>query len=174
MLDESIHWDRMSKGVKWPKMTLTYSDGSVEYTDGSTYQYQHGLKRNGKRPVKIELGEKVTLEMLDTLCTNHLHAIDKTLLDVKGKNYCDNYYPVMTKQELMQNMYEDVLGSHWQKLYQIKELVDTVSHLRTKSIADRQSELVRIENQKEVLEQLADEVLVVPNWYMDRLKEIGL
>lgn len=82
----------------------------------------------------------------------------------------------MTKVECIQGMYEDVLGAHWHKLHQIKELVDTDtgSHLRTKSIADRRLELARIENQKEVLEQLADEILVVPNWYVDRLKEIGL
>lgn len=82
----------------------------------------------------------------------------------------------MTKAECIQEIYEDVLGAHWQKLYHIKELVDTStgSYLRIKSIADRRLELARIENQKEVLEQLADEILVVPNWYIDRLKEIGL
>ena len=82
----------------------------------------------------------------------------------------------MTKQECMQSTYEDILSSHWQKLYQIKELVDTDtgSFLRAKSIADRQSELARIENQKEDLEQLTNEILVVPSWYTDRLKKIGL
>ena len=48
------------------------------------------------------------------------------------------------------------------------------SYLRSKSIADRQSELVRIKNQKEVLEQLSDEFLSIPDWYTNRLKEIGL
>ena len=83
----------------------------------------------------------------------------------------------MTKAECIQSMYEEVLGSHWQKLYQIKELVDTdtgSSYLRTKSIADRRAELSRIENQKEVLEQLSYVVLDIPNWYTDRLKEISL
>lgn len=81
----------------------------------------------------------------------------------------------MTKAECIQEIYEDVLGAHWQKLYQIKELVDTdtgKSYLRTKSIIDRQSELARRENQKEVLEQFSDEILAIPNWYNDRLKEI--
>ena len=82
----------------------------------------------------------------------------------------------MTKQECVQNMYEEVLGAHWQKLYQLKELVSTDtgrSYLRSKSIADRQSELILIENQKEVLEQLSNELLVIPDWYTNRLREIG-
>ena len=80
----------------------------------------------------------------------------------------------MTKQECIQDMYDDVLGAHWKKLYHIKELVgtDSGSYLRTKSIADRRDELSRIENQKLVLEQLSDDVLTIPNWYIDRLKEI--
>ena len=82
----------------------------------------------------------------------------------------------MTKQECIQYMYEDVLGAHWQKLHQLKELVDTStgSYLRNKSIADRRSELIRIENQKEVLEQLSDGILIVSDWYTNRLKEVGL
>ena len=82
----------------------------------------------------------------------------------------------MTKEEHMQEMYEDVLSAHWRKLHQIKELVDTStgSYLRNKSIVDRQSELSSIENQKEVLEQLAEHHLNVPDWYTDRLKEIKL
>ena len=53
MLDKSIYWDRMSCGIKWPKMVLTYKDGSIEETDGTTYQCQHGLRSSGKRPIKI-------------------------------------------------------------------------------------------------------------------------
>ena len=80
----------------------------------------------------------------------------------------------MTRQECLQDIYEEVLGSHWKKLYQIKELVDTSSgsYLRMKSIADRRAELAVIENKKLVVEQLADEWLIVPSWYVDRLKEI--
>jgi len=80
----------------------------------------------------------------------------------------------MTRQECLQEIYEDVLGSHWQKLYQIKELVETNSgsYLRVKSIADRRTELAVIENKKLVLEQLADEWLVIPEWYTKRLEEI--
>lgn len=82
----------------------------------------------------------------------------------------------MTKQECIQDMYEDVLGAHWKKLHQIKELVETSSgsYLRMRSIADRKAELARIENQKDVLEQLSDEFLVVPDWYTNKLKEIEL
>lgn len=67
MLDEPIHWDRMSRGTKWPKMVLTFADGSVEHTDGSTYQCQHGLRKNGKRPVNIEVLEDVDNEVLSCL-----------------------------------------------------------------------------------------------------------
>ena len=81
----------------------------------------------------------------------------------------------MTKQECLQEIYEDVLGAHWQKLHQIKELVDTSSgsYLRMRSIADRRDELSRIENQKLVLEQLSYAILTIPDWYINRLKEIG-
>ena len=81
----------------------------------------------------------------------------------------------MTRQECLQEIYEEVLGSHWQKLQQIVELVETSSgsYLRMKSIADRRAELVVIENKKLVLEQLADEWLTIPEWYTDRLKEFG-
>lgn len=41
-----------------------------------------------------------------------------------------------------------------------------------KSIADRRGELVIIENKKSVLEQLADDWLVIPEWYTKRLEEI--
>lgn len=81
----------------------------------------------------------------------------------------------MTRQECLQEIYEEVLGSHWKKLHQIVELVETSSgsYLRMKSIADRRAELVVIENKKLVLEQLADEWLTIPEWYTDRLKEFG-
>lgn len=80
----------------------------------------------------------------------------------------------MTRQECLQEIYEEVLGSHWKKLHQIAELVETSSgsYLRMKSIADRRSELVVIENKKLVLEQLADEWPNVPEWYTNRLKEV--
>ena len=80
---------------------------------------------------------------------------------------------VMTKQEFEQEQYEEVLSAHWHKVGQLKELIDTSngSALRMMSIASRQKELARIENQKLVLEQLGD-WLIVPEWYTDRIKEL--
>lgn len=79
----------------------------------------------------------------------------------------------MTKQEFEQEQYERVLSAHWQKALQLKELIDTSSGsaLRLMSIAGRQKELSRIENQKLVLEQLGKE-LVVPDWYTDKMNEL--
>ena len=80
----------------------------------------------------------------------------------------------MTRSECIQELYEEVLGSHWQKLYQIKELVETSSgsYLRRMPIAQRKEELAAIENRKLVLEQLSDEILNIPDWYLDRLKDV--
>ena len=77
----------------------------------------------------------------------------------------------MTRQEFEQEQYEEVLSAHWHKVAQLKELIgaSSGSALREKSIADRQKELVRIENQKMVLEQLGD-WLVVPEWYTNKMK----
>ena len=79
----------------------------------------------------------------------------------------------MTKQEFEQEQYEKVLSAHWHKISDLKELIDTStgSALRIMSIAGRQKELARIENQKLVLEQLGD-WLVVPDWYTNKMKEI--
>ena len=43
----------------------------------------------------------------------------------------------------IQNRYEEVLSSHWHKLHQIKELVDTDngSELRARSIIDRRKRI---------------------------------
>ena len=79
----------------------------------------------------------------------------------------------MTKQEFEQEQYERVLSTHWQKLVQLKELAETSSGsaFRRTSIEDRQKELLQIENQKLVLEQLSD-WLVVPEWYTNKIKEL--
>lgn len=82
----------------------------------------------------------------------------------------------MTKEEFEQEQYEEVLALHWHKLAQIKELVDTNTSnhpLRIKSIADRRQELLRIENQKLVLEQINYGVLVEPDWYKERIAKYG-
>ena len=82
MLDVSVNWDRMSKGIQWPKMKLIYVDGSTEYTDGTTFQYEHGLRKDGKRPIKIEVQEDASNEMLSYLYTSL--GYDGTLIDVNG------------------------------------------------------------------------------------------
>ena len=81
MLDESIHWDRMSYGIKWPKAVMTYKDGSTEETDGTTYQYQHGLRSNGKRPIKIVLLEETDEETISYLYSTLAPLGEVRLLD---------------------------------------------------------------------------------------------
>ena len=68
----------------------------------------------------------------------------------------------------IQEKYEEVLSSHWHKLHQIKELVDTDngSELRARSISDRRKELALIESRKNALEYVFDDCeLVEPEWY---------
>lgn len=80
------------------------------------------------------------------------------------------------KDRVLQEIYENRLGAYWHKLLQIKELKETStgSALRIKSILDRENELGDIENQLNVLEQLSDEFLIVPEWYKEVLKKYGL
>lgn len=67
----------------------------------------------------------------------------------------------------IQDFYEDILSSHWQKMAQLKELILTSSgsQLRLKSINDRKRELLNIEKRKEYMEFLFEDYLVVPDWY---------
>lgn len=67
----------------------------------------------------------------------------------------------------IQDFYEDILSSHWQKVAQLKELILTSSgsQLRLKSINDRKRELLNIEKRKEYMEFLFEDYLVVPDWY---------
>lgn len=80
------------------------------------------------------------------------------------------------KDKVLQDIYEDKLGAYWHKLLQIKELKDTNTNhpLRIKSISDRENELSTIENQLNVLDQLSDEFLIVPQWYIEVLKKYNL
>lgn len=81
------------------------------------------------------------------------------------------------KEINIQEKYEEVLSSHWHKLHQIRELVDTDngSELRARSIIDRRKELALIVSRKNALEYVFDDCeLVVPGWYkdwIDRLKK---
>ncbi len=81
MLDESIYWDRMSRGIKWPIAVMTYKDGSTEETDGTTYQCQHGLRSNGKRPIKIVLLEEIDEETIGYLYSTLAPLGEVRLLD---------------------------------------------------------------------------------------------
>ena len=68
----------------------------------------------------------------------------------------------------IQERYEELLTSHWQKLHQIKELVDSDrgSALRAISIIDRRAELAMIVGRKNALEHVFDDCnLVKPEWY---------
>lgn len=82
----------------------------------------------------------------------------------------------MSRDEVIQEVYEEKLCSYWRKLLHIKELEEknTYSQLRLKSIADRNRELNIITNQLNVLEQLSGEILVIPNWYKDILSKHDL
>ena len=74
------------------------------------------------------------------------------------------------KEIYIQNRYEEVLSSHWHKLHQIRELVDTDnrSALRARSIIDRRNELDLIVSRKNALEYVFDDCeLVEPEWYKD-------
>ena len=77
----------------------------------------------------------------------------------------------MSKDEVLQDIYEEKLGVYWHKLLDIKQLEETNngSFLRLKSIADRNNELSTITNQLNVLEQVSDEMLVIPAWYKEVL-----
>ena len=75
----------------------------------------------------------------------------------------------------IQNRYEEVLSSHWHKLHQIKELVDTdnVSELRARSISDRRRELALIVSRKNELEyEIDDSEMVEPEWYRDWIEKL--
>ena len=74
----------------------------------------------------------------------------------------------------IQEMYEDILSAHWQKIYLLKELVetDTGSPLRKKSINDRSAELRRAENKKAAMELLFEDDLVIPEWYSERIANV--
>lgn len=76
----------------------------------------------------------------------------------------------------IQDKYENILGSHWKKRYDLKELIetDTGSDLRAKSISDRLHELHTIESEIECFKKHFDEInLEEPKWYKDWINKIG-
>ena len=74
----------------------------------------------------------------------------------------------------IQEMYEDILSAHWQKIYLLKELVetDTGGPLRKKSINDRATELQKTESKKAAMELLFEDDLVIPEWYNERIANV--
>lgn len=77
----------------------------------------------------------------------------------------------------IQEFYEDILSSHWQKMAQLKELIktDTGSSLRQKSIQDRKKELEKILTEKQSCELLfGEDELIIPDWYKDRVNEFKI
>ena len=75
----------------------------------------------------------------------------------------------------IQKKYEEVLSSHWHKLHQIKELVDSDngSELRARSISDRRIELALIVSRKNALEYVFDDCeLTEPEWYIDWIDKL--
>ena len=78
-LDKSIRWDRMSRGYKWPKMILTFDNDVIIETNGLTYQCEHGLRLNGKRPKTVTILEDIEDELKDFIdcCTRGLKHIHK-------------------------------------------------------------------------------------------------
>lgn len=73
----------------------------------------------------------------------------------------------------IQEMYEDILSAQWQKMYLLKELVetDTGHPLRKKSINDRTIELKKVEDKKAAMELLFDD-LIIPEWYNERIANV--
>ncbi|MCG3684071.1 hypothetical protein [Aliarcobacter butzleri] len=73
----------------------------------------------------------------------------------------------ITEDINIQDFYECILGSHWQKLAQLQELIKTSngSQLRLKSVSDRKRELHNIEKKKEYMEFLFEDYLIIPDWY---------
>ena len=74
----------------------------------------------------------------------------------------------------IQEMYEDILSAHWQKIYLLKELVetDTGHPLRKKSINDRTIELKKVEDKKAAMELLFEDDLIIPEWYNERIASV--
>lgn len=67
----------------------------------------------------------------------------------------------------IQEEYEEILGAHWHKLYDLNELIATNKNnhpYRLQSIKDRTAELSKIADKKAAMELLFVE-LVIPKWY---------
>ena len=76
----------------------------------------------------------------------------------------------------IQELYEDILSAHWQKVVQLQELVktDTGSALRRESIRKREAELQRILDRRSAIRLLFEDDLAIPDWYVDMCEKLGI
>lgn len=74
----------------------------------------------------------------------------------------------------IQEMYEDILSAHWQKVVQLNELVktDTGSEIRRESIVKRTQELYKIKDKRSAMRLLFNDDLVTPDWYLEMCKKL--
>ena len=82
----------------------------------------------------------------------------------------------MTKDKVLQSIYEDKLSKRWQLCNNIKEMEITSSgsNLRVSKIKDLKALLDKVENQLNVIEEISDEFVSIPDWYRDVLNKYNL
>ena len=82
----------------------------------------------------------------------------------------------MTKDIVLQSIYEDKLSKRWQLCNNIKEMEITSSgsNLRVNKIKELKSLLDKVENQLNVIEEISDEFVSIPDWYIEVLKKYNL
>ena len=82
----------------------------------------------------------------------------------------------MTKDIVLQLIYEDKLSKRWQLCNNIKEMEITSSgsNLRVNKIKELKVLLDKVENQLNVIEEISDEFVSIPDWYKEVLKKYNL
>ena len=82
----------------------------------------------------------------------------------------------MTKDEVLQSVYEDKLSERWQLCNNIKEMEITSSgsNLRVSKIKELKALLDKVENQLNVIEEISDEFVSIPDWYREVLNKYNL
>ena len=82
----------------------------------------------------------------------------------------------MTKDRVLQLIYEDKLSKRWQLCNNIKEMEITSSgsNLRVNKIKELKALLDKVENQLNVIEEISDEFVSIPDWYIEVLKKYNL
>ena len=82
----------------------------------------------------------------------------------------------MTKDIVLQSIYEDKLSKRWQLCNNIKEMEITSSgsNLRVSKIKELKALLDKVENQLNVIEEISDEFVSIPDWYREVLKKYNL